>query len=134
LGTHILSAQSSDTLSTATILAEGLDLSENRTVVDSTQLGLLDIATYLQKDSRFQIRQYAPGSIATLNLGGANSAQSRVVWEGIDISSMASGVIDLSLVPSVLLPENAISSGANAALGSESGMIGGLDLSWRASG
>ena len=134
VGTHILSAQSSDTLSTATILAEGLDFSESRTVVDSTQLGLLDIATYLQKDSRFQIRQYAPGSIATLNLGGANSAQSRVVWEGIDISSMASGVIDLSLVPSVLLPKNGISSGANAALGSESGMIGGLDLSWRASG
>ena len=49
VGTHILSAQSSDTLSTATILAEGLDFSENRTVVDSTQLGLLDIATYLQK-------------------------------------------------------------------------------------
>ena len=118
----------------ATILAEGLEFSENRTVVDSTQLGLLDIATYLQKDSRFQIRQYAPGSIATLNLGGANSAQSRVLWEGIDVSSMASGVIDLSLVPSVLFPKNGISSGANAALGGESGMIGGLDLSWRASG
>lgn len=129
---YITTAQSADTLSTATILAEGLEYSENRTLVDSTVQGLSDIATYLQKDSRFQIRQYAPGSVATLNLGGANSAQSRILWEGIDISSMASGVVDLSLVPSVLLSKQAISAGANAALGNESGMIGGLDLGWNA--
>lgn len=125
-------AQSADTLSTATILAEGLEYSENRTVVDSTLQGLSDVAAYLQKDSRFQIRQYAPGSVATLNLGGANSAQSRILWEGIDISSMASGVVDLSLVPSVLLSRRAVSSGANAALSTESGMIGGLNLGWNA--
>ncbi len=129
---YITTAQSADTLSTATILAEGLEYSENRTLVDSTVQGLSDVATYLQKDSRFQIRQYAPGSVATLNLGGANSAQSRILWEGIDISSMASGVVDLSLVPSVLLSKQAVSTGANAALGNESGMIGGLDLGWNA--
>ena len=62
-----------------------------------------DVASYLQKDSRFQVRQYAPGSIATMNLGGANSNQSRIKVGGYDISSMASGVLDLSIVPSVLL-------------------------------
>ena len=129
---YIASAQSADTLNTATILAEGLEYSENRTLVDSTIHGLSDVATYLQKDSRFQIRQYAPGSVSTLHLGGANSAQSRILWEGIDISSMASGVVDLSLVPSVLLSKQAVSTGANAALGNESGMIGGLDLGWNA--
>ena len=128
----IVNAQSADTLNTATILAEGLEYSEQRTLVDSIVHGLSDVAAYLQKDSRFQIRQYAPGSVATLNLGGANSAQSRIVWEGIDISSMASGVLDLSLVPSVLLSKQAVSSGANAALSAESGMIGGLDLGWNA--
>ena len=130
---YIVTAQSADTLSTATILAGGLEYSESRTLVDSTVQGLSDVATYLQKDSRFQIRQYAPGSVATLNLGGANSAQSRILWDGIDISSMASGVVDLSLVPSVLLSKQAVSSGANAALGAESGMIGGLDLGWNTS-
>ncbi len=129
---YIVTAQSADTLSTATILADGLEFSENRTLVDSTIHGLSDVANYLQKDSRFQIRQYAPGSVATLNLGGANSTQSRILWEGIDISSMASGVLDLSLVPSVLLSKQAVSTGANAALGNESGMIGGLDLGWNA--
>lgn len=132
VSTFIVNAQSADTLNTATILAEGLEYSENRTLVDSTVQGLSDVATYLQKDSRFQIRQYAPGSVATLNLGGANSAQSRILWEGIEISSMASGVVDLSLVPSVLLSKQAVSTGANAALGNESGMIGGLDLGWKA--
>ena len=98
-----LQAQSYDTLSTTTISESLLRLEEMRTAADSMVLLQSNAAQYLLKDSRFQLRQYAPGSVATFNLGGANSSQSRVLWDGIDISSMASGVLDLSIVPGILL-------------------------------
>lgn len=127
-----VSAQSSDTLFAVDIYSTLLEEEELRTPVDDVNQSIGDVATYLQKDSRFQIRQYAPGSVATLNLGGTNSAQTRILWEGIDISSMASGVVDLSLVPSTLLSSNAISTGANAAFANENGVVGGINLNWTA--
>ena len=130
---YILEAQKTDTLLTAHVRGNGLDPLEERTSLDTINHSISDIASYLQKDSRFQIRQYAPGSVATMNLGGANSNQSRIMWEGIDISSMASGILDLSLVPSVLVTAKSIASGSNAFLSSDKAMIGGLRLGWTTS-
>ena len=130
MSAYILGAQSADTLLTAHVRANGLDPIEQRTSIDTVVHSIGDVASYLQKDSRFQVRQYAPGSVATMNLGGSNSTQSRIIWEGVDISSMASGVVDLSIVPAVLLNAESVSSGSNAFLSNDNGMIGGLALSW----
>ena len=127
---YILGAQRTDTLLTAHVHSNGLDPLEERTSLDTIMHSIGDIASYLQKDSRFQIRQYAPGSVATMNLGGANSNQSRIMWEGVDISSMASGVLDLSIVPAVLVTAKSIASGSNAFLSGDKAMIGGLSLGW----
>ncbi len=132
MSAYILGAQSADTLLTAHVRANGLDPIEQRTSIDTVVHSIGDVASYLQKDSRFQVRQYAPGSVATMNLGGSNSTQSRIIWEGVDISSMASGVVDLSIVPAVLLNAESVSSGSNAFLSNDNGMIGGLALSWNA--
>ena len=133
MSAYMLKAQNADTLFTAHVLANGLDPTEERTSIDTVVHSIGDVASYLQKDSRFQVRQYAPGSIATMNLGGANSTQSRIMWEGIDISSMASGVLDLSIVPSVLVTAESVASGSNAFLSSDKAMIGGLRLGWATS-
>ena len=133
MSAYMLKAQNADTLLTAHVRANGLDPMEERTSIDTVVHSIGDVASYLQKDSRFQVRQYAPGSIATMNLGGANSTQSRIMWEGIDISSMASGVLDLSIVPSVLVTAESVASGSNAFLSSDKAMIGGLRLGWAAS-
>ena len=129
-----LQAQSYDTLSTTTISESLLRLEEMRTAADSMVLLQSNAAQYLLKDSRFQLRQYAPGSVATFNLGGANSSQSRVLWDGIDISSMASGVLDLSIVPGILLQPSSVVDGSNAGSFGSNGMAGGLALNWKASG
>ena len=68
-------------------------------------------SAYLIKDSRFILKQYSPGSVVTSSFGGASSEQSRVLWDGIDISSMASGVLDLSLVPASMLSNTSIYGG-----------------------
>jgi len=129
-----MQAQSSDTLLTTTISESLLRLDEMRTTVDSLVLLQSNAAEYLLKDSRFQLRQYAPGSVATFNLGGANSSQSRVLWDGIDISSMASGTLDLSIVPGILLQSSSVLDGSNAGSFGSNGMAGGLALNWTASG
>ena len=133
MSAYMLKAQNADTLFTAHVRANGLDPTEERTSIDTVVHSIGDVASYLQKDSRFQVRQYAPGSVATMNLGGANSTQSRIMWEGIDISSMASGVLDLSIVPSVLVTAESVASGSNAFLSSDKAMIGGLRLGWATS-
>lgn len=130
---YMLKSQNVDTLLTANVRANGLDPMEERTSIDTVVHSIGDVASYLQKDSRFQVRQYAPGSVATMNLGGANSNQTRIMWEGIDISSMASGVLDLSIVPSVLVNAKSVASGSNAFLSSDQAMIGGLRLGWATS-
>ena len=127
-------AQTSDTLRTAVVLGDAITFSELRTASDEVLHEVVDVASYLSKDSRFQSRQYAPGSVATVQLGGANSAQSKILWDGIDISSMASGVVDLSLVPAALLGNQAVKDGSNAGFSGSTSMIGGINLGWKATG
>ncbi|MEY2970771.1 MAG: hypothetical protein RLZZ599_1144, partial [Bacteroidota bacterium] len=93
----------SDTLWTAEIIGSFSKSDEYRTSADSLAIDLESASDYLQKDSRFILKQYSPGSVTVSSFGGASSEQSRVLWDGIDISSMATGVMDLSLVPALML-------------------------------
>ena len=92
-----------DTLWTANVLGGAYSSEEVKTSSDSLLATISSASSYLSKDSRFILKQYTPGSVVTSSFGGASSEQSRVLWDGIDISSMASGVFDLSLVPASML-------------------------------
>ena len=134
LGTLSVHAQPADTLQTTTVTGAYLRAYDQRTAVDSLQLLLLSAADYLTKDARYQLRQYAPGSVVTSNFGGASSAQSAVLWDGIDIGSNASGVVDLSLVPAALLQNDAILEGSAAGGTGTNAISGALNLGLEASG
>lgn len=117
-----------DTLWTADIIGQVSKGSEYRTSADSLATDVESASDYLQKDSRFNLKQYTPGSVVASSFGGASSEQSRVLWDGIDISSMATGVLDLSLVPAMMLSTTSIVDGINGGASSSMGSMGALDL------
>src|SRR6056300_1880050 len=119
----------SDTLWTAEIIGSFSKGSEYRTSADSLATDVESASDYLQKDSRFIVKQYSPGSVVTSSFGGASSEQSRVLWDGIDISSMASGVLDLSLVPASMLSTAVLYDGINGGALAPMGSVGALNLS-----
>ena len=118
----------SDTLWTAEIVGIFSKAKEFRTTADSMSLDLESASDYLLKDSRFILKQYTPGSVTTSSFGGASSEQSRVLWDGIDISSMATGVLDLSLVPATMLSTDAVVDGMNGGATATMGSMGALNL------
>jgi iron complex outermembrane receptor protein len=117
-----------DTLWTANVLSENFRSKEIKTKADSLVADLSSASAYLTKDSRFILKQYSPGSVVTSSFGGASSEQSRVLWVGIDISSMASGVLDLSLVPASMLSSSALYNGINGGAIASMGSVGALNL------
>ena len=117
-----------DTLWTANVLSENFRSKEIKTKADSLVADLSSASAYLTKDSRFILKQYSPGSVVTSSFGGASSEQSRVLWDGIDISSMASGVLDLSLVPASMLSSSALYNGINGGAIASMGSVGALNL------
>ena len=118
----------SDTLWAADIIGQVSKGSEYRTSADSLATDVESASDYLQKDSRFNLKQYTPGSVVASSFGGASSEQSRVLWDGIDISSMATGVLDLSLVPAMMLSTTSIVDGINGGASSNMGSMGALNL------
>lgn len=126
--------QQRDTLQTTTITGALLRAQDAPTVSDSLLLQNSTAANYLIKDARYQLRQYAPGSVITSNFGGANSGQSTILWDGIDLSSAASGVLDLSLVPAIMLQSNSLIEGSSAGVVGVNGLAGALNLSFKATG
>ena len=117
-----------DTLWTANVLGANFRSIEIKTKADSLVAGVSSASAYLTKDSRFILKQYTPGSVVTSSFGGASSEQSRVLWDGIDISSMASGVLDLSLVPASMLSSSALYDGINGGAIAPMGSVGALNL------
>jgi len=117
-----------DTLWTANVLGGAYRSEEVKTSSDSLLATISSASSYLSKDSRFILKQYTPGSVVTSSFGGASSEQSRVLWDGIDISSMASGVFDLSLVPASMLNNTALYDGINGGALAPMGSVGALNV------
>jgi vitamin B12 transporter len=126
--TPVLLYSQVDTLWTANVLSKNFRSIDIKTKVDSLVADLSSASAYLTKDSRFILKQYSPGSVVTSSFGGASSEQSRVLWDGIDISSMASGVLDLSLVPASMLSSSALYNGINGGAIAPMGSVGALNL------
>jgi vitamin B12 transporter len=126
--TPVLLYSQVDTLWTANVLSKNFRSIDIKTKVDSLVADLSSASAYLTKDSRFILKQYSPGSVVTSSFGSASSEQSRVLWDGIDISSMASGVLDLSLVPASMLSSSALYNGINGGAIAPMGSVGALNL------
>jgi vitamin B12 transporter len=126
--TPVLLYSQVDTLWTANVLSKNFRSIDIKTKADSLVADLSSASAYLTKDSRFILKQYSPGSVVTSSFGGASSEQSRVLWDGIDISSMASGVLDLSLVPASMLSSSALYNGINGGAIAPMGSVGALNL------
>ena len=126
--TPVLLYSQVDTLWTANVLSKNFRSIDIKTKADSLVADLSSASAYLTKDSRFILKQYSPGSVVTSSFGGASSEQSRVLWDGIDISSMASGVLDLSIVPASMLSSSALYNGINGGAIAPMGSVGALNL------
>lgn len=88
---------------------------------DSIQLKLNQLHTaadWLPQESSVHVRQYAPGMVASYSTHGATSAQNAVLWGGIPINSPATGLSDLSLVPTSIFQSTFLRGGSSAQFGS----------------
>lgn len=98
-----------------------------RDVPDSTLARLFpagNLSDLLSGSGLMTLKSYSPGGLATTSLRGANSMQTPVFWNGINLQNINNNTVDLSLVPSFLFDYASVSpGGTSAAFGN--GAIGG---------
>lgn len=56
------------------------------------------LSDVLEKEPSVFIKQYGPGSLSTLSVRGTSSSQSQVFWNGIPMSSITLGQVNLNLI------------------------------------
>ena len=71
------------------------------------QLGISTEATLLLNSGAY-VRNYAPGQSSTMQIMGATSNQSSVLWKGVQISNPMLGISDISLLALPLFDESHI--------------------------
>jgi len=75
--------------------------------------------------SPLQVKNYGPGSSATLSIRGTGASQSLITWNGISIENPLLGQNDLSILPAFFIDRISIEYG-NRCAESGSGAIGGV--------
>ncbi len=101
------------------------------TVLDSTalqQTGASSVAGLLEARAGIHVRRYGAGGLATPSLRGTGGAQTLVLLDGTRISNPQTGVLDLSLLPTVLLESVEVLHGAASPLHGSDGMGGAIHL------
>jgi iron complex outermembrane receptor protein len=101
------------------------------TVLDSAALqrtGATSVAGLLEARAGLHIRRYGAGGLATPSLRGTGGAQTLVLLDGARISNPQTGVLDLSLLPTVLLESVEVLHGAASPLYGSDGMGGAVHL------
>lgn len=86
------------------------------------------VATFLSEKTAVFLRSYSAGGIATLSIRGTNSAQSAVLWNGINICQPNMGMTDLSRISIFEFNDISIQNGGNSALLGSGALGGGLVL------
>ncbi|MCB9252506.1 MAG: TonB-dependent receptor [Flavobacteriales bacterium] len=86
------------------------------------------IAELLNASSGINIRNYGPGVLATTSLRGSSSQQVNLVWNGFTLNNQASGLIDLSLIPTFLFDEISLLPGLPGSLQGSGTVAGGISL------
>lgn len=95
---------------------------------DSTELQPFShthIGELLEQQSGVFVKNYGPGSIATLSTRGSSAGHTLVTWNGLPIQSPMLGLLDVSLLPTAFADEASLSLGGNSSLWG-SGAIGGV--------
>lgn len=109
---------------------------EQQSQSDRVEQGAASAATYLEKLGNANVMAYAPGAVTSLSLGGAQSAHTQALWHHLPLTSYASGALDLTLVPAVLLQPASFQSGTAGNWDASNALAGSyqLGLSFRDTG
>jgi vitamin B12 transporter len=83
------------------------------------------LADLLGTGGSLALKSYGPGSLSTVAVRGANSMQTPVVWNGINLQNINNNTVDLSLLPVFLFDYVAVEPGSSSAAWG-SGAIGGV--------
>jgi len=86
------------------------------------------ITQILQTEALVFVRNYGPGSLGTLTIGGGSAEQTNVSWQGISIRNPMLGQIDVTLLPADLFTSIGVQSKGGSAQYGNNQLSGGLDL------
>ncbi|HTF05562.1 MAG TPA: TonB-dependent receptor plug domain-containing protein, partial [Bacteroidia bacterium] len=99
-----------------------------RDITDSTIARLYPAGTLtdlLGGGGVLTLKSYTAGGLSTMSIRGANSMQTPVVWNGINLQNTNNNTVDLSLLPVFLFDQVAVQPGSSSAAWG-SGAIGGV--------
>lgn len=94
--------------------------------IDSAMLSLASNGTVtdlLRKQGLGHLRSYGPGGPASPSFRGTGSSHTAILWNGINLVSPLTGLLDLSLVPASFFDDATIQTGGTTSL-SGNGSIG----------
>ncbi|MCB0488487.1 MAG: TonB-dependent receptor [Cyclobacteriaceae bacterium] len=94
--------------------------------IDSTMLSLASngsVTDLLRKQGLGHLRSYGPGGPASPSFRGTGSSHTAILWNGINLISPLTGLLDLSLVPASFFDDATIQTGGTTSL-SGNGSIG----------
>jgi iron complex outermembrane receptor protein len=74
------------------------------------------------------IRNYGPGGIATLQLGGGTPQQTQLLWNGMKINYPSLGLSDPNIVPNGMVGGIDVSLGLNSQMHGSGGLGGSINL------
>lgn len=86
------------------------------------------VTQLLQTESLVFVRNYGPGTLGTLTIGGGSAEQTNITWQGISLRNPMLGQIDVTLLPSDLFTSIAVQSKGGSAQYGNNQLTGGIDL------
>ncbi len=84
----------------------------------------LSLSEVLSEHSSVFIKSHGRGALASASFRGTAASHTQVNWNGVNINSPMTGMVDFSLIPMYLIDELNLQHG-NASIASNSGGIGG---------
>jgi vitamin B12 transporter len=84
-----------------------------------------NLSDLLGSGGMMNLKSYGPGALATTSARGANSMQTPIIWNGVNLQNITNNTVDLSLMPSFLFDNVAVQPGSSSAAWG-SGAIGGV--------
>ena len=96
--------------------------------IDIAAAGHANLTQLLQTESSVFVRNYGPGTLGTLTIGGGSAEQTNVMWQGIAIRNPMLGQIDVTLLPVDLFTSIGIQAKGGSAQYGNNQLSGGLNL------
>lgn len=106
------------------------------TTIDSLilqQRALHSLSDLLSGNTTVFIKNHGRGALATASFRGTAATHTRVTWNGMEISSPMTGMVDFSLVPVYLIDKLTLRHGSSSIVDQGGGIGGSINLSNNAS-